>query len=268
MIKTKNNTFQKIGNNSKKFKGCGDIGMQYMQTLQFSANTRQIPFDITIEQIWELFLKQNKQCIFTKEKLCFYSSRQKAKGFEQTASLDRIDSSKGYTIDNIQWVHKDVNYIKGKMTDSELINICTKIHNHQINPIIRPYDDTINQYYNPQNWKGFGEIGLTYFNEVKDKANKRHLSFEITIEYLWNLFLQQNRICIFMGELLRFSNRRIKNRGIDQTASLDRINSNLGYIVGNVQWIHKQINWMKHDMNQSRFLELCEKISKNKAYAV
>ena len=30
----------------------------------------------------------------------------------KTASLDRIDSSKGYTEDNIQWVHKDVNQMK------------------------------------------------------------------------------------------------------------------------------------------------------------
>ena len=42
-------------------------------------------------------------------------------------SLDRIDSSKGYTKDNIQWIHKDINKMKQTFTNSELINWATLI---------------------------------------------------------------------------------------------------------------------------------------------
>ena len=254
-----------VGNKNPRFKGCGDIGINYMQTLRACAKTREIQFDVTIEQIWDLFLKQDSKCAFSNESLCFSSPRQRAKGFEQTASLDRIDSSKGYTIDNIQWVHKDVNYMKGKMSDEELISICTKVHNYQINkPDLHTIscDTSIHQYFHPQNWKGVGEIGLNHFREIKDKAAKRHLPFEITLEYLWNLFLEQKRLCPMTGELLQFSNFRNRTKfGLEQTASLDRIDSTKGYIKGNIQWIHKNINWMKHNMSQDRFLELCEKIS-------
>lgn len=47
-------------------------------------------------------------------------------------------------------------------------------------------------------------------------------------------------------------------------ASLDRIDSSQGYIKGNVQWVHKDINKMKFDLSQDRFLELCNIIVQNR----
>jgi hypothetical protein len=49
--------------------------------------------------------------------------------YDGTASLDRIDSSKGYTLGNIQWVHKWVNLMKQDMTDQEFIEWCKTITN-------------------------------------------------------------------------------------------------------------------------------------------
>ncbi len=50
---------------------------------------------------------------------------------ERTASLDRIDSSKGYTKDNIQWVHKHVNLMKHKFDQKYFVDICKLIANHE-----------------------------------------------------------------------------------------------------------------------------------------
>lgn len=44
------------------------------------------------------------------------------------------------------------------------------------------------------------------------------------------------------------------------TASLDRIDSNEGYIEGNVQWVHKAINLMKRDMTDAEFLDWCKRV--------
>lgn len=33
-----------------------------------------------------------------------------------------------------------------------------------------------------------------------------------------------------------------------------------GYVDGNVQWVHKDVNFMKSDLEQSRFIDLCAKI--------
>lgn len=43
-------------------------------------------------------------------------------------------------------------------------------------------------------------------------------------------------------------------------ASLDRIDSDKGYIEGNVQWLHKWVNLMKSDFTQDEFLNYCRLI--------
>ena len=49
---------------------------------------------------------------------------------KSTASLDRIDSSKGYTIDNIQWLHKDINKMKWDFSQEKFLELCKKIVNN------------------------------------------------------------------------------------------------------------------------------------------
>ena len=48
-----------------------------------------------------------------------------------TASLDRIDSCKGYTIDNVQWVHKWINVMKSDHSQDEFIALCRAVTTHQ-----------------------------------------------------------------------------------------------------------------------------------------
>jgi len=44
-----------------------------------------------------------------------------------TASLDRIDSSKGYIEENVHWVHKRINVMKGNMSEQEFLNFCEAV---------------------------------------------------------------------------------------------------------------------------------------------
>ena len=46
---------------------------------------------------------------------------------KSNASLDRIDSKKNYTPENIWWLHKDINQIKFDYTIDELKNTCKQI---------------------------------------------------------------------------------------------------------------------------------------------
>ena len=43
------------------------------------------------------------------------------------ASLDRIDSNKGYALDNVQWITKDINFMKRKYTQEYFVETCKKI---------------------------------------------------------------------------------------------------------------------------------------------
>ena len=111
----------------------------------------------------------------------------------------------------------------------------------------------------PNKWVGVGELSGTFFGKIRNCANHRNIYFDVSKEYLWELFLKQNRKCKLSGVDLTFDDEN----SVNKTASLDRIDSSQGYIVGNVQWVHKNVNAMKMSLCQDEFIEICKKIAKN-----
>jgi hypothetical protein len=111
----------------KMWKGCGEISGIYWTKIKHGAASRNLPVDISIDYIWDLFLKQDRKCNLTGLPLCFESSSNKCDG---TASLDRIDSSKGYIKDNVQWIYKDINPMKMALNEHYFIELCCKIADH------------------------------------------------------------------------------------------------------------------------------------------
>lgn len=99
------------------------------------------------------------------------------------------------------------------------------------------------------------ELGKTYFNNIKSRAIYKKFDFDLTIEYLWDLFLSQDRKCKLSNLEIKFS-KYCKGKD-KQTASLDRIDNTKGYIKGNVQWVHKDINNMKYTFTEEYFKKLC-----------
>ncbi len=114
------------GKNNSRFTGCEKISGYFWSKLKYAAKYRNIEFDITVKYIWYLFVKQNSQCKISGSHIDFSSNR----NIKSTASLDRIDSSKGYIKGNVQWVHKRINIMKGTLSDIEFINWCKKIANN------------------------------------------------------------------------------------------------------------------------------------------
>lgn len=100
-----------------------------------------------------------------------------------------------------------------------------------------------------------------YLNKVERSAKRRGLDFNLTIEYTNSIF---NGKCNLSNMPIEFGKYLISNQKI-QTASLDRIDNKKGYIIGNVQWVHKDVNFMKGILTQERFIELCNNISNNKS---
>ena len=108
-------------------------------------------------------------------------------------------------------------------------------------------------------WQGHGEISKDVWSSIKRSAKKRNLLFEVSIENAWQLFLDQDRKCALTGLAITFS----RNRKFPYTASLDRISSSLGYIPLNVQWLHRDVNTMKWDLDSTYFLDMCRLIASN-----
>lgn len=114
---------------------------------------------------------------------------------------------------------------------------------------------------NKRKWTGFGEISGDYWSSLKRGAKARGLVFDVSINYGWDLFLEQNRMCKISGEPLKFVTSYRKQDYAQQTASLDRIDSNYGYIKGNLCWLHKTVNKMKSNLKNDLFIEWCTKCS-------
>lgn len=106
-------------------------------------------------------------------------------------------------------------------------------------------------------WTGCGDISGSFFSKVKGHAKRRKIHFDIEVSFLWELFLKQNKKCALTDLPLCFS---LTNLDV-QNASLDRINSSVGYIDGNVQWVHKDINFMKQQFEQEHFISFCKLVS-------
>lgn len=114
------------GSRHSKWKGCGDISGSWwcghvLRETKQRTRTR-IPVTIDIKYAWDLFLQQNRKCSLSGVDLMISGATQ-----YNTASIDRIDSSKGYEIGNIQWVHKHINMMKRTYDQGYFIDLCKKV---------------------------------------------------------------------------------------------------------------------------------------------
>lgn len=105
-----------------KRRGYKEISAKYWYNIKASAKKRNIPFKIEIKDAWELFISQNKTCALTGHILKF--------GNPQTASLDRIDSTKPYILENLQWTHKTINKMKTNLPQEVFVSFCKMVSNH------------------------------------------------------------------------------------------------------------------------------------------
>ena len=111
---------------SKKSKFIGEMSGSYLSRLRYNPKTRGLNFNLKPKYLWDLFLKQDRKCALSGIGLTFTQDYKNEKD-KQTASLDRIDSSKDYTEGNVQWIHKDVNKMKMNFTDKKLVEWCRVI---------------------------------------------------------------------------------------------------------------------------------------------
>jgi len=121
------NIWPRMRQNHPQFNGYKELSGSIWSRIKATARTRNIPIEITIEDAYNLFIAQDKKCKLTGLPIEFAENSKKLANGENTASLDRIDSSKGYTMDNIQWVHKDINYMKMCLSQERFIELAKLI---------------------------------------------------------------------------------------------------------------------------------------------
>lgn len=102
--------------NSSKNKPVGDKQRLYNR-FRKSANNRGIAWSINFDDFCEVY---DGTCALTGWEINMdYGTG--------TASLDRIDSTKGYEKGNVQWVHTMVNMSKNKYTQCDFVKMCEAV---------------------------------------------------------------------------------------------------------------------------------------------
>lgn len=119
------NKIKKRGSNSINWKGYKEISSKHWKAIIRDAKRRSIEFDVTIEFCWDLLELQNHTCVFSGRKLIMRGN-QNGK-YSGNASLDRIDSSKGYVKGNLQWIDKEFQQMKMNIPDDKFISLCLEV---------------------------------------------------------------------------------------------------------------------------------------------
>jgi hypothetical protein len=128
-----------VKNNFKEFYGLGNLSNlssnnrrdEHTGFREFinRARYRKKLGELSLQDLKEQWNKQNGICPYTGILLKFPQARKRYKIFE-TASLDRVDSTKLYEKGNVVFVSVPINYMKNTMSEEETIDFCKKIAYH------------------------------------------------------------------------------------------------------------------------------------------
>jgi hypothetical protein len=112
------------GKDSVKWKGIGEMPGRYYNNIKRNAKHGGYGIDITKEEIWAVWLEQEGKCALTGQQLTFHTRCAEHNG---TASVDRIDSTKGYIKGNVHWVHKKFNVFKRATKLEDFVDMCRAV---------------------------------------------------------------------------------------------------------------------------------------------
>lgn len=86
---------------------------------------------------------------------------------------------------------------------------------------------------------------------------KQNLGFDLDLVYLLQLYEQQQGRCALSGVEMTY---KAGAGRVNTNISIDRIDSSMGYVRGNVQFVCDIANRMKQDLSQKELLVWCERI--------
>lgn len=229
------------GSKSPLWAGFEDIPMSYFGPLKACAKARNIEFNISIEDIWNLYISQNKVCKLSGANIYFGSK--KIKGIIRNASVDRIDSNIGYQLDNIQLVDKKINSMKKDFSLSHFLYLCESV----VNPV-KDYDYIYNKNIN---------VNLTY-RVCERRAKCKKFKFDLKRENIIDLYHSQGKRCAVTNIPIEF--KAEYRKPFFNQCSIDRINSDEGYILSNIRLVLKDINFLKNKYDNILFINTCKSI--------
>jgi hypothetical protein len=240
------------GPESPFWRGVGEISGSFWSRILSGAACRSLDVSISISDAWRVASLQEMKCALTRQEMTFREPG-------RTASLDRIDSRRGYSINNVHWVHKHVNKMKWHFPVEYFIVMCNLISslpNRSVPELYVP--DIAISHPNRRNRGSHMLIPGKMWTRIGREATQRGIEFNLSIEHAWDLYIGQKFRCALTGIPIHFNIPGCPSSG---TVSLDRIDSDAGYVPGNVQWVHKDANLVKCEFNSGYVFDTCRMVS-------
>ena len=181
-----------------------------------SARDKNLDFEISQEEFNKIV-----------KETCHYCNVIQKRGFN---GIDRLDSNKGYVLDNCVSCCKTCNYMK--------CSLSTDVFLKRIEHILT-YNNKINGRYFPEEYSSYSAAS---YNEYKRRANNKSLLFELTNDEYVELIAGN---CYLCG----------RDGSDNLTNGIDRIDNKLGYIMSNLNSCCGSCNYIKKDIGLNELFE-------------
>ncbi|GAA6622310.1 hypothetical protein NUACC26_081330 [Scytonema sp. NUACC26] len=241
----------------------------HLKVMKKSSKHRKQECTVALEDLKYLWEKQNGICPYTGWELVLLPSTNDYENTRLTinrASVDRLDSTQGYSLDNIQFVAVIANFAKNAFLEEDLINFCYDVYNYKntrvANSIAEPTCKILNNLFSSERRDKYSPF-RQHLKLARRRVKTHGRECTITLEYLQELWEKQDGRCPYTGWQLdnpettaHWNSHKLHPR----TASLDRIDSSVGYIQGNVQFVSVMANFAKRDFQEEELLEFCKSV--------
>ncbi|MCT7959011.1 hypothetical protein [Laspinema palackyanum] len=256
-----------------------------LKIIRKSVKQRKIEASVTLQDLKQIWDQQGGICPYTGWNLVLFpctTDYQSRPLTTNRASVDRIDSSKGYSLDNIQFVAVMANLAKHSFSETELLEFCQAVYQnyhsqgrnvenitggqdreleflpYQLNPVMFESSrvSTRIDSYSP-----FRQ----HLNLARKHAQMKGRECSLTLEDLKQLWERQGGRCVYTGWELEnpgTTNGWLQCDRHPRRASLDRIDSTRGYRLGNAQFVAVMANYAKRDFEEAQLWEFCAAVVK------
>jgi len=174
-------------------------------------NERVTEFNIDLQYLLQLKDNQENKCIYTGNQLIWKTNDL------NTASLDRIDSLKGYVKGNVQFVSKCINPAKSDLTEQEFFKIVQQIYRFQY------FNYTLKEINVEQAKSHIRKLLKTCKGSIKtrkDQDRNKCLEYDLTVDFILELAEKQCNRCAYTGKELIWLTKNNYSTSIDRRDTL------------------------------------------------
>lgn len=218
--------------------------------------------EINLEELKNFYIDQQKSKVWIAEYfgVTVHTINKRVKEFELVRPLGTIYDITGKKFHNLT----ALKYIKNDKFGKamwECLCDCGNIKVINSSSLIAGLTHSCGCYKRVSLSKGYKELSGSWWHKLEKSATIRNYEFAIDIKYMWELLEKQNFKCSLSGvDIKVFSNNDCCKK---QTASIDRINPQFGYLKENVQWVHKRVNRLKNNLSNDEMIFWCAKINEH-----